>query len=151
AQLEGDSLRVVLAERRQAALKADELSALRLAVLVEPVGIHEPGRIVVGVRTDVVQERPVLPYRFLLPHPSPHAMTCLPNRTRESADRGPYSLLPRASSAGSLDGSANSLNTSCWNTIWLYRTSSMRRPASPDDRASARVPSTPARVPARSR
>jgi hypothetical protein len=50
------SLRVVLVHRSQPALKTDELGSHRLAVVVEPVGVNEARRVIVGMRRDVGQE-----------------------------------------------------------------------------------------------
>src|SRR5438067_1186431 len=41
--------RVISGQASQLALDADELGAVGVAVLVEPVGVHQPRRILVGV------------------------------------------------------------------------------------------------------
>ena len=43
-----DRDRILLFELRQLALQADELSPVRLAVLLQPVGEDQPRRVVVG-------------------------------------------------------------------------------------------------------
>src|SRR5262249_47908408 len=56
AVLKGRALRVVLAHRRQTTLQADELGAMRLTVLLQPVGEHQPRSVVLGVGADVFEK-----------------------------------------------------------------------------------------------
>jgi hypothetical protein len=47
---------VALGRPRQRDLQPDELSTIRVAVLFEPVSVHQPRRVVVGVGNDVVEQ-----------------------------------------------------------------------------------------------
>src|SRR5262249_15221754 len=51
------SRRIVGFNPRQATLHANEFRPCRIAMIVEPVGVDEPGRIVVGMLDDVRQKR----------------------------------------------------------------------------------------------
>jgi hypothetical protein len=48
--------RTVVAQPRQLALHADELGALGLAVVLQPVGVHQPGHVAVRLGGDRLQQ-----------------------------------------------------------------------------------------------